>query len=107
MTTYRTPKEGGRVHFGALAVTPSPSPQEDAINAMGRAVPGLEAALGFPVSMTAEAKEDGLIWVMVLLPDDHYNGQNSERIGAALWEAARPFTQLVHIETDSAAPYAE
>lgn len=69
-------------------------------------MPALEAALGFALSVTAEAKEDGFIWVEVILPDEYYNRFNSKHIGQALRDAARPFTQFVYIETDSSAPYA-
>ena len=103
MTVY-TPDNQGRVHFGTLHAQ---TPQVRALEAIGAVVPGLEAELGFSVGVTAEAKADGFLWVEVLLPDPHYNSENSSRVGQALRNAARPFTELVYIETDSDASYAE
>lgn len=103
MTIY-TPDNQGRVHFGTLNAL---TPQARALEAIGAIVPGLEAELGFPVGVTAEAKPDGFLWVEVLLPDAHYCSENRKRVGQALRDAARPFTELVYIETDSDAPYAE
>ena len=73
---------------------------------MGQAVPAIEAALGFPLRVTAEAKEDGLIWVEVILPDKHYNGQTRAQVSKALREATHPSGQFIYIEMDSDAPYA-
>lgn len=104
MTVHSTEKST-RARFGGLTVAPSLSPEEKAIQAIGHAVPALEEALGFSISVTAEAKPDGFIWLEVILPDEHYTGQTRAHVRQVLREAAHPFSALV-LEIDSAAPYA-
>lgn len=106
MTAERSTDERGRVHFGRLAVTPARTPQDRALTALGEAVPALEAALGFPVSVTAQARPDGFIFAEIIVPDAHYSLSNTRRIGQMLRDAVRPF-ELLYIEVDSDAPYAQ
>lgn len=101
MTTYTQDK--GRVSFGTLST--ARSPQEQALDAIGEAVPQLEAALGFALSVQAQVQADGFIWVEAFLPDEQHTTANSRCVGKAIRDAARPFTELVYVETDSAAPY--
>lgn len=99
MTAQPTADERGRVHYGRLAVRPDPV--SAALAALGEAVPALEAALGFPVSVTAQPQKDGTLFAEVLLPDAHYNLENALKVCRALSDAARPFGVDVNTEVDS------
>lgn len=98
MTAQPTADERGRVHYGRLAVRPPP--QARAFAALGEAVPALEAALGFPVSVTAQPREDGGIFAEVIVPDAHYSLATARQVGQALRAAVRPFDAL-DVEVDS------
>lgn len=104
VTVHRTDEDRARVHFGRLAVRRDPV--DRALKALGEAVPRLEDALGFPVSVTAQATGQGFVSVEVIMPDAHYNGQTARQVGQMLRDAARPF-ELLYVEVDSDAPYAE
>ncbi|MFC6590860.1 hypothetical protein ACFP81_01615 [Deinococcus lacus] len=94
----------GRIHFGSLQAL---TPQARALAALGEAVPALEKQLGFALAVTAEAKPDGFLWIEAVLPDQHCTLENKAVVGQTLRDAARPFTELVYIEMDSDAPYAQ
>lgn len=104
MTAERSANERGRVHFGRLAVRPSPV--DRALTALGEAVPTLEAALGFPVSVTAQPRANGTLYAEVIVPDAHYSLNTARQVGQSLRAAVAPFTEL-DVEVDSDAPYAE
>lgn len=99
MTAQPTADERGRVHFGRLTVRPDPV--SAALAALGEAVPALEAALGFPVSVTAQPKKDGTIFAEVYMPDAHYGFERAMAISAALQDAVRPFGLDLDVEVDS------
>lgn len=101
MTTHHT-DERGRVHFGTLDAR---TPQARALDAIGAAVPALEAALGFPLSVTAQTTEDGFILLHILVPDEHWNFDTTRQIGKALRDAAQPFTEFVLVDVDSDMSY--
>lgn len=103
MTTY-TPEPQRQVHFGTLSPR---TPQGRALDAIGLTVPALETRLGFPVSVTAEARPEGTLLAQVLLPDEHYSFEAILTISDALHDAVRPFGVDLDIVPDSDAPYAE
>lgn len=100
MTAQPTADERGRVHFGRLTVRPDPV--SAALAALGEAVPTLEAALGFPLSVTAQPRKGGTIFAEVFMPDAHYNLENALKVCRALSDAARPYGVDVDTEVDSA-----
>lgn len=104
MTAQRNTDERGRVHFGRLTVRPTPV--DRALSALGDAVPALEAALGFPISVTAQPRQGGTLYVEVIVPDAHYSLNTARQVGQALRGAVAPFEEL-DVEVDSDAPYAE
>lgn len=99
VTTYQTPLEKGRAQFGSLSAQHL-TPQEKALEAIGEAIPALEAALGCPLSVQAQVRE-GFIWAEVYMPDEYYNAASRQAIRAALREAAQVFGVNVFAEIDS------
>lgn len=103
MTVYNTDNQG-RVHFGTLSPR---TPHARALDAIGVAVTGLEAQLGFPVGVTAEARPEGTLLAQVFLPEDRYCFDAILTISDALHDAVRPFGIDLDIIPDSDASYAE
>lgn len=103
MTVY-IPENLSRVHFGTLSPRTS---HTRALDAIGAAVTGLEAKLGFPVSVIAEVRPEGSLLAQVLLPDEHYSFEAILTISDDLHEAVRPFGVDLDIVPDSDTPYAE
>ncbi|WP_107136835.1 hypothetical protein [Deinococcus arcticus] len=99
MTAQLSTDERGRVHFGRLTVRPSPV--DRALSALGEAVPRLEVALGFPVSVTAQPMPDGTLTAEVIMPDAHYAFDQAMEICATLQDAVRPFSVDLNVEVDS------
>lgn len=82
-------------------------PVDRALKALGEAVPPLEDALGFPVSVTAQARPDGTLSAVVIIPDASYGFDQAMTVSAALQNTVRPYGLDLNVEVDSDAPYAE
>lgn len=99
MTATPTLRHSSRVQMGHLKV--KPSPVERALTELGNAVPALEAALAFPLSVTAQPMPDGTITAEVIMPDAHYGFDRAMEISATLQDAVRPFGVDLNVEVDS------
>ena len=101
MTTYSSLAPA---RFGSLS---DQGAQSRATDAIGSAVPALEAQLGFPISVTASVGPDGTLLAEVIFPDAHYSHAAVITVSHTLQNAVRPFNVDLDIIPDSDAPYAE